>query len=176
MAALNFPKALSLVLLSEGGYSNDPVDGGGATNHGITQRVYTAYQTSQGLRSAPHSVKIITDSEVAAIYKEQYWDAIRGDDLPAGIDYCVFDEAVNSGVVRAAQSLQRNVGTNVDGHIGLMTLSAVANAKPATLIRAYGAERLSFLKKLSNWWRFGKGWASRVAFVQNQALKMAGAV
>src|SRR5690554_3243462 len=113
MARETFEPALALVLAHEGGYVDHPDDPGGATNKGITQRVYDAWRTSRGRH--PRSVAAIRDEEVRAIYREQYWDAVRGDDLPAGIDYCTFDAAVNSGPAQAARWLQRAVGAAPDG-------------------------------------------------------------
>ena len=100
----NFDKSLALVLVHEGGYVNHPKDPGGATNRGVTQAVYDAYRKTRG--KAGQSVKFITDEEVNAIYKFQYWDRVQGDLLPAGLDYAVFDFAVNSGVGRASKYLQ----------------------------------------------------------------------
>src|SRR4051812_49409881 len=114
---------LADVLRREGGFVHDPLDPGGATNHGVTQHEYTHWRAGHGLPS--RSVRLIATDEIAAIYAEDYWQPIRGDDLPAGVDYCVFDFAVNSGPTRAVKFLQRAVGAKDDGAIGDKTLSAV---------------------------------------------------
>jgi lysozyme family protein len=150
---------------------NDPRDPGGATMKGITQRVYDAFRHSLG--EAPHPVQHISEAELAAIYEEQYWKAIRGDDLPAGVDYCVFDAAVNSGPIRSAKWLQGVVVTKMDGHIGLLTLAA-ARAMPAeTLINRFCARRLDFLRTLPTWGAFGTGWRNRIRELIPLALAMA---
>src|SRR5688500_6264664 len=100
-----FEECLKLVLVHEGGYANHPKDPGGATNFGVTQRVYDGYRLKAGV--AKRSVKEITKTEVSAIYKRQYWDLIDGDELPAGVDYVVFDGAVNSGCGQSVKWLQR---------------------------------------------------------------------
>lgn len=168
----NFAACLSFVLRSEGGYSDDPADPGGATNHGITQATFSAWLHRHG--SADRSVRTVTPDEVSAIYRADYWDAVRGDDLPAGVDYAVFDFAVNSGVSRAAIYLQEIVGVDPDGKIGPLTLAAVAKDDPTYLITKLCAMRLGFLKRLSTWPRFGKGWTNRVNAVEQAAMKMAG--
>ena len=167
----NLETALKHVLVHEGGFVNHPKDPGGATNRGVTQRVYDAYRDRQG--QSRRSVRAITADEVADIYKRQYWDAIRGDDLPSGLDYAVFDYAVNSGPRRAAQDLQRELGVAVDGVIGNVTLAAVAKADVYDLIDRLCARRMRFLKGLKHWSTFGKGWTRRVTDVAEIAMAMA---
>jgi lysozyme family protein len=163
MSAGNFRNSLSLVLAHEGGYVNHPKDPGGATNKGITQKVYDAYRTY--MRLGMQSVKLIKDSEVSDIYNKNYWKPIKGDSLPCGLDYAVFDFGVNSGVSRAVKYLQRQLGLNQDGVLGLVTLSAVDVAMEKDeeqVIAQYCANRLAFLKSLSTFDTFGKGWTRRV--------------
>lgn len=160
-----FSRALAKVLVSEGGYSNDPVDPGGATNHGITQNVYDAWRLGHG--SGKQSVKYISDDEVATIYRANYWNAVQGDQLPPGVSYVVFDGAVNSGVSRSAKWLQTAVKANPDGQIGPATLRAVKAFKDAdALVDAICDVRLAFLKSLPTWGHFGNGWSTRVASVR----------
>ena len=167
----NLETALKHVLVHEGGFVNHKDDPGGATNRGVTQRVYDAYRDRQG--QSRRSVRAITAEEVADIYKRQYWDAIRGDDLPSGLDYAVFDYAVNSGPRRAAQDLQRELGVAVDGVIGNVTLAGVAKADVYDLIDRLCARRMRFLKGLKHWRTFGKGWTRRVTDVAEIAMAMA---
>ncbi|WP_330220294.1 glycosyl hydrolase 108 family protein, partial [Sulfitobacter sp. HI0040] len=84
---------------------NNRKDPGGATNMGIIQRTYDAYRKLIGL--ARRSVRYITPTERDTIYKTQFWDKVLGDRLPSGVDYAVYDFAVNSGVKRASEYLQR---------------------------------------------------------------------
>lgn len=168
----NFGVALKAVLVNEGGYVNNPKDPGGATNKGVTQAVYDAYRARQC--DTKRAVRLISDDEIHAIYKLQYWDSVRGDDLPAGVDYAVFDFAVNSGVVRAAKALQRCAKVADDGHIGLGTLAAVTALDRRTLVDQVCAARLGFMRSLRTLFvTFGKGWTARVAAVQAKARGMA---
>lgn len=167
----NLEIALKHVLQHEGGYVNHPKDPGGATNRGVTQRVYDAYRDRQGEKR--RSVRAITADEVADIYKRQYWDAIRGDDLPSGLDYAVFDYAVNSGPRRAAQDLQRELGVAVDGIIGQVTLSKAEKADVYALIDSLCARRMRFLRGLKHWPTFKNGWTRRVSDVAEIAAAMA---
>lgn len=164
---VTFQTALNFVLQTEGGYVNDPEDNGGATNQGITQRVYDAWRTHEGL--VPRSVKDINSYEVAVIYKLQYWDAVKGDFLPAGVDYCVFDFAVNSGPTRAIECLQRALNVADDGHIGFVTLTALKLSKVKDVIDNVCNERLDFMQHLHDWPHFQHGWTARVDTVQTRA-------
>jgi lysozyme family protein len=159
----NFPTALAAVLVHEGGYVNDSRDPGGATNKGITQATYDDW------REVNRSVKLIEAAEVAAIYRARYWNAVKGDSLPSGVDYAVFDFAVNSGVARAARFLQMVVGAAQDGAIGPATLALVNGMDANRLIDAICDRRLAFLRSLSTFDHFGRGWTSRVEGVRAKA-------
>jgi lysozyme family protein len=167
----SFPAALAATLRYEGGYSNHPKDPGGATMRGVTQRVYDAWRRTRGLK--PRSVKVITDAELAQLYRLQYWAAVRGDDLPAGIDAAVFDAAVNSGPVRAAKWLQAALGVSQDGHIGAVTIDAARHADRAATGLAVCAARLAWLKGLKTWPTFGKGWGRRIRELEVFAATLA---
>ena len=171
MSANNFGKCLAMVLAHEGGFVNDPDDPGGATNKGVTQAVYDNWRKVQ--RRNPASVKDISVNEIAGIYKMLYWDRVRGDELPSGLDYAVFDFAVNSGVIRAASFLQAIVGVNTDGVIGMQTFLALNQRKVEDVIVALCGKRQGFLEKLKIFWKFGKGWTSRITEVKAVALQMA---
>lgn len=165
----NFEHCLDLVLKHEGGFSDHPSDPGGKTMKGVTQAVYDAYRKTRG-RPA-QSVKFITYDELKAIYKFQYWDRVQGDYLPRGLDYAVFDFAVNSGVGRASKYLQAVLGVAQDGQIGARTLAAITS--PTNAINALCDRRMGFLHGLRTFWRFGKGWTRRVQDVRAHALEMA---
>jgi lysozyme family protein len=164
----NYAQALKQVLKYEGGYVDHPKDPGGPTNKGVTQAVYDAWQKSQNLPT--QSVRNISDATVAAIYKQQYWDRINGDNLPAGVDFAVFDYAVNSGVSRAAKTLQAVVGVTQDGVIGPATIQATKTYVAMTVTN----KRLAFMQSLSIWSTFGKGWAARIADVKAQIIALVG--
>jgi lysozyme family protein len=172
MAIQNYPACLAFTLQFEGGYVNHPRDPGGETNRGVTKRVYDAYRARKG--RPIQSVRNISESEVQEIYRRQYWDAVRGDDLPKGVDACVFDLAVNSGTGRAARMLQQALGVKVDGNIGMATIAAAQAADPAKLVRDLVARREAFLKSLRTFPTFGKGWMRRTGALRKLALGMVG--
>lgn len=165
-----FPAILQKVLVHEGGFVNHPKDPGGATMKGVTQAVYDAWRARQGLPK--QSVRHIAESELVAIYRRDYWDAIRGSDLPAGVNYAVFDFAVNSGINRAATFLQRIAGVAQDGRIGPNTIAVVKAMDPATVIDRLCDDRLAFVRGLSIWKVFGKGWQRRINDVRAAAKGM----
>lgn len=167
----NFDKALELVLKHEGGYVDHPQDPGGATNYGITKKVYETYL---GRSCTKDEVKEMPLEAVAEIYKRKYWDKIRGDDLPNGLDWCIFDFAVNAGVSRAARTLQGFLATAIDGIIGSGTLEAIDNYPTSIkgVIEVYTAQRSTFYRTLKHYETFGKGWDRRCYETRKTALNM----
>ena len=165
----NFDTCLALVLKSEGGYVNLPADPGGRTNLGVTQNVWEDWV---GHPVTEADMKALEPSDVAPLYRANYWDKVQGDALPSGVDYAVFDLAVNSGVSRAAKMLQKTVGAAPDGVIGPATLKAVAECDPSELILNICRARRVFLENLPSFLTFGKGWVRRVTEVQIKALSM----
>jgi len=165
----NFDAALKAILHHEGGFVNHPSDPGGMTNLGVTKKVWEEWV---GHEVDEKAMRALTPELVGPMYKAKYWDKIKGDDLPEGVDYAVFDAAVNSGPGRAAKWLQSCVGVEPDGGIGPKTLAAVAAFDPKELVEDYAKRRLSFLMDLPHWGTFGKGWGRRVAEVQSTASSM----
>jgi lysozyme family protein len=166
----NFDAALACVLRHEGGYVDHPLDPGGATNRGVTRA------TLAGVRGRPVSkaeVMALSLGETAGIYRSLYWAAVRGDDLPGGVDLAVFDLAVNSGPRRAALILQKALGVAEDGAIGPLTLAACRSAPAETVVERVSDLRLAFLARLPTWPTFGRGWRRRVEDVRRQALALA---
>lgn len=166
----NFERALALVLKHEGGWADHPKDPGGATMKGITIAVYRKHVNPNATKA---DLRKISDAEVRYIYRKLYWDKVRGDDLPDGVDYAVFDFAVNSGVSRASKFLQAVLKVRQDGVVGPGTIEAARKADAATVINRICDDRMTFLKGLGTWGTFGKGWTSRVAGVRAEALSMA---
>jgi lysozyme family protein len=169
----NFEKCLAKMLAHEGGYVDHKLDPGGMTNLGVTKRVWEEWV---GHDVDEKQMRALTPETVAPLYKRKYWDAVRADELVAGVDYCVFDVAVNSGPGRAVKFLQSCVGVNADGGFGPATMAAVEKAEedPDRLVELYCAKRLEFLQSLKTFETFGKGWSRRVAEVKEEALKMLG--
>jgi lysozyme family protein len=168
MVASNFPKALSFVLKDEGLNDDDPLDHGGRTSRGITQREYDAWRKEQGLQ--PRDVWTATDDEISTIYRDEYWKPYC-DGFPNGVDYLYFDMAVNAGPHRAAVLLQRALGVTDDGRIGPITRQAAAEADPLVLIHKFTASKRDFYQSLHQP-RFLKGWLNRCNNVQSNAMTM----
>jgi len=163
-----FSEALEIILHHEGGYVNHPKDPGGETNLGVTKRVYEDF-------GGEKEMKDLTKEDVEPIYKKNYWDRVKGDDLPEGLDLCIFDFAVNAGPGRAAKFIQRLVKTTVDGGIGPNTLKCINDHVEhygiSTTIDQYQSERQNYYESLSNFETFGRGWTRRVDEVTEEAKK-----
>lgn len=165
----NWDACFNHLIKHEGGYVNHPSDPGGRTNLGITQAVWENWVDRP---VTEEEMKALTKDMVKPLYKDLYWERVKGDKLPSGVDYCVFDAAVNSGVRRASQWLQSALGVTADGSIGPQTLAIASVTSPATIITNFSAQRLKFLQGLSTWPTFGKGWERRVNEVKAAALSM----
>lgn len=159
----NFDRALAHVLRFEGGYVDHPSDPGGATNRGITRRTLAGWRKVSPWWHVPKSeVMVLGQRETSAIYFANYWSKSFCTKLPDGLDFYLFDFAVNSGPRRAVTSLQTIVGVTPDGHIGTKTMAAIRARDRATLIDQLDATRLKFLTRLSIFPTFGKGWTRRL--------------
>ena len=165
----NFKHALEYLVKSEGGYVDNPKDPGGRTNLGVTQKVWESWV---GRESNEKEMRALTKADVEPLYKRKYWDACRCDDLPTGLDYLVFDFAVNAGIGRSAKTLQSCVGVSVDGQIGNQTIEAIKKIAPSDLIERFSEAKINFYKSLVTFPTFGKGWLNRVEEVKTTALKM----
>lgn len=168
MTARNFEPSLKVVLFFEGGYSDHPSDPGGATNLGVTKAVLEAWR---GRPVTKAEVRALTLAEASQIYRKQYWDAVRCDVLPSGLDLAVFDCAVNQGVGRASRFLQTAAKVTADGKVGPRTLAAVAAADPRALLMEFMALRMNSYGSLQQLFRvFGLGWSRRLMGVTEAAL------
>ena len=161
----NWDNAFAAVMRSESGYQDDPRDSGnrlpdgrpGCTNLGVTQR---AWETYLGRRVTQDDMKALTLPVVEPFYKVQYWNKVRGDELPAGVDYLCFDLGVNGGPGRAIMTLQSALGIAADGGFGPMTLAAVRVADPGYLIDTFTDAKVRFYKSLNNP-TYEAGWINR---------------
>ena len=165
----NFEKCLALVLKSERRYVNNPHDPGGMTNLGVTKVTYERWLNEP---VTEEQMRALTPDDVEPLYREWYWDGVRGDDLPAGVDYFVFDFAVNSGIGTAIRMLQDASNTVPDGKLGPVSMVAIQEMDARAIVSELQASRLAYLKKISTWPVFGKGWAKRVSDVTAAALEM----
>ena len=171
MAASSYDAALARLLVHEGGYSNHPADPGGPTNFGITIYDYRKYVKPEATAADVRAMKV---EEAKAIYRSKYWNAQRCDELPAGVDYAVFDYGVNSGIGRSGKVLRRAL--KLPDSTGVVNDAVIAAARAAdakALIIAICEERLRFLQSLRTWGVFGKGWGARVAEVRAFAVQLA---
>jgi lysozyme family protein len=165
----NWQKSFELMLKSEGGFVNHPSDPGGMTNLGVTK---ATWENWVGRESDEAEMRGLTPEKVEPLYKKKYWDAVRGDELPVGLDYLMFDFAVNAGAGRAIKTLQTAVGVTPDGGFGPMTMAAVQAVDPVDLIERFSQAKEDFYRSLNTFATFGKGWLNRVADVKVKASSM----
>lgn len=166
-----FAECLAITLRHEGEWADHPRDPGGATMKGVTLATYRRYRPG----ATKEHLRAITDAELRRIYREGYWDPVRADALPPGLDLVTFDAAVNSGPGQGAKWTQRALGVADDGKIGPESIAAATRADPRRAINDACDRRLAMLRGLSTWDAFGRGWTSRVEDIRSKALAMAAA-
>ena len=153
---MTFDEAFDRLIGHEGGYSDNPADPGGRTMWGVTERVARSHGFTGDMRT-------LTRDEAKRIYRADYWEPVRAEELPQQVRFDVFDGAVNSGVKQSVKWLQAAVGATADGVIGPKTLAAVSAMTPERVSKRYNGHRLRFMKDLKNWPSFSRGWAERIA-------------
>ena len=162
----NFDKSLQLLLKHEGGFVNHERDPGGMTNLGVTKSVYEEWL---GYEVDKQDMMKLTPEDVAPIYLNNYWIKANCDELPSGLDYVVFDWAVNSGVSRSSKGIQKCCGAEPDGVIGPKTLQLVLGQDTNFMVEKFKDVRQSFYEGLNHFDVFGKGWTRR----NNEATEVA---
>lgn len=169
----NFENCLEIILEHEGGFVNHPKDPGGATNMGITKNTWERFI---GKDVTIEDMKNLTFDQVKPVYEYQYWDRIKGDELPLGLDLCVFDWGVNSGTGRASKALQELIGATPDGAIGPNTLRKLSDYIDwygiESVIVQYSDIRQEFYESLGTFDTFGRGWTRRNTETRDIALEM----
>ena len=166
----NWDACFAMVLKHEGGFVNHPKDPGGMTNLGVTRTNWELFLDHDVTEA---DMRALTPEMVKPFYKKNYWDRIRGDELPSGVDYAAYDLAVNSGTGRAAKYLQQIAGVTVDGVIGPRSVEAIKKCDAEDVVDEICNMRMDFLKNLNTFDTFGKGWTIRVNYVKAKATEMA---
>jgi lysozyme family protein len=165
----SYVDAIEKVLKHEGGYVFDKNDRGGRTNMGITQTVYEQFLGRKlSEAEAEQVMKNMPKGNAIQIYKSQYWDKIKGDQIKTYIvAFLIFDAAVNSGVTQAIKTAQRVLGINPDGVAGPEYLKHLNNFDPQKFVDEYIKARKSFYQtivdKNPTQQKFLKGWLKRAS-------------
>ncbi len=160
----NFDTFIRRILSHEGGYSNDRTDPGNWTGGRVGVGVLKGTKFGIAANTYPDlDIKNLAWDTAAALYRRDFWDAAKAASLPGVVGFQLLDGAVNSGVRRATQWLQRAARVADDGILGPVSLAAIRAADPNDLVFRFLAERLEFMTGLSNWPNHGKGWARRIA-------------
>ncbi len=163
-----FEKAIEFVLKHEGGYVFDPHDPGGETNFGISKKAYPNL-----------NIKELTEEQAKAIYKRDYWDKIKGDELPHVVAFALLDTAINCGVFKASMWLQLSLnllckkGLKMDGVIGPKTVAALEECSKPKIVMYVLYLRLRHYLSLEND-RFFRGWVERVTDLMKEIAKIGG--
>ena len=166
----NFDQCLKIVLQFEGGYVDDPNDPGGETNLGVTKNVWKEW-VNRPVEIG--EMRQLTPELVAPLYRVKYWDAIKADDLPSGLDLCAFDCAVNQGVNRSIKFLEQSVNDDLSGVMDDDLIEKINSLVPILLIDDFTLKREMHYKMLPTFNIYGKGWMKRLDEVEDMAKQMA---
>ena len=169
---MRFEECLKRILKHEGGFVNDPLDSGGMTNLGVTKRVWEEFV---GHPVSEADMRALTPEKVGKLYKQKYWNSAYCEVLPKGLDYVVFDFAVNAGTGRSVKTLQQVIGVLADGIIGPRTMAAINASNAKDLITKFSDARADFYQGIvarkPDQVRFIKGWLNRVEEARKLALQ-----
>jgi len=146
----DFDKAFEHVIGVEGEYTNDPKDPGGETKYGISKRSYPL-----------EDIKNLNIERAKIIYRMDYWNKVKGDELPYPLNMFVFDAAVNQGIIPAIDMLQKTLGVARDGILGVETIKAAQELR-GQAISMYLADRALRYTGTRNFDQYGRGWLRRL--------------
>lgn len=161
MANIEYTK--KFILESEGGFSNNIFDSGGATNKGITLATFRYYY---GKAKTVADLKNITDTQWLDIFRRGYWNKWKADGITSDkVALVLVDWIFNSGsaCIKAAQQV---IGTTADGIVGTQTIARINSQNPETLYRKLMERRnkfyVSIVKSKSSQIVFLEGWENRL--------------
>lgn len=160
----------------EGGskITNDPKDKGGLTKYGISQKAYPNLD-----------IRNLSEAQAIAIYKRDYWDKIRGDEIKSyKVAYTLFNQAVNRGVAPTIRNAQAVLGVAQDGKFGPLTLNALNGMSEEDFISRFLADALNDYRAIASNEgpedpdkKFEKGWINRIYAISDYVgIKPAAAI
>ena len=160
-----FNGAFDLLMDIEGGYVCDPDDTGGETKYGISKASYPQ-----------EDICSMTLDRAKEIYKRDYWDKCKCDQLPDCLSVAVFDYAVNSPMKTAIKKLQKALGVTEDGIIGNQTIGAANRIDPKKTLEIYKQLRLKYIddiiRRTPKKEKYRKGWLNRIRKVFDYCERM----
>ncbi len=157
---MGFTEAVEFVLSYEGGLVDDPADPGGLTKFGISQRAYPDLD-----------IRNLTREQAIEIYRNDYWNKCKCNELPQQLAFVLFDSAVNQGPSAAIKMLQRSLSVADDGIIGSQTIAAAFRVDETNALMELIAQRCNQYALNPNVTRYGLGWYRRVSACHQVAFE-----
>jgi hypothetical protein len=165
----NFDKSINLMLGLEGGKSDEGSDRGGRTNYGITQFTYNAWNKKHNLPK--RDVFKITPEIAKQIYKDEFWNVIKGAQLPKNVANAILSMALTDGPQDSIKFVQKMLGINpVSGIMGPITMTKIwekSKKGDADFTRAILNKQIDRYQKDEQAATYGKGWTNRVEKVKD---------
>ena len=163
----NYEKLVPFIRKWEGGYVNDPLDKGGATNAGVTIATYREYRRKKGYpNTSVDDLKRMTTAEWQEIFKTLYWNRWRADEIGSqSVANILVDWVWGSGVW-GIKIPQRLLSVAEDGLVGPKTIAALNVADPRQLFAKIKQSRLQYIddiiRRTPTNERFRRGWINRL--------------
>lgn len=162
----DFEKAIPGVLKWEGKWVDDPADLGGATNMGIIFKVFKLYASEIGLPPTKEALKTLTEEQAKIIYKRQFWDKMRGDEInDQQVANIIFDGFVNAGT-STLKIAQKEAATEADGVFGPHTIARINASNGKILFEGIKDARIRYYYMIAERReqnkKFLAGWLNRI--------------
>ncbi|HEV2387347.1 MAG TPA: glycosyl hydrolase 108 family protein [Candidatus Acidoferrales bacterium] len=149
----DFDTAIAVVLVHEGGFSDDPADPGGATNFGISLRFLE--RVRPGTTAA--DIRNLTVDDAKSLYRTYFWtlnartlDALTDQAVATKVLDIVVQFGAPAGVTEVQKTLQKlGASLAADGAYGSITESALnqfsASSQPALMRELIAAMTLRYI-------------------------------
>lgn len=165
----NIDNLAPFILRWEGGFVNDPVDKGGATNMGVTIGTWRSVgydKDGDGDIDVDDLHLLDKEDVIERVLRPHYWNRWRADEiLNQSVANILVDWVWASGT-HGIKRPQRILGVTADGIVGPKTLAAVNSMDPMELHFRIKNDRIKFIDEICqrdpSQERFRKGWLNRI--------------
>ena len=157
-----FDDCFKALLGEEGVLSTDRNDRGNWTGGDVGKGTFVG--SKYGISAAAYptlDIVNLTVEQAKVIAKRDYWDRVRGDELPPHFAGALFDMAYNQGAATAIKIFQKALGVGQDGVFGDGTMAAFRGSDHTALARTFTIYRIIRYSMCPGWVNDANGWVGR---------------